>query len=237
MLSNPRIEGEKDMTTAYVTESEVGRILGTSFSGSTTPTATGVTALIESSDRFIEQYTHRKWGSSGSVIEFQNGTNRPRIYTNHPDIIRVWRVYEDTTGVGGSANWTRRYQGRGNDFIVYSEASCVDTSSSAVETGDNGYLYFHTNVPDTSKLNVKIVYEYGQPSTPQDIRDASALLTIMKVVRAKIFAGETGFLDEFAIGDAKYKYGKGGYGSVSTLMKEVMLILDARKKEWVFGMG
>ena len=119
------------MAGAYTTSTTVGYYMGTSFDGDSTPTENQITdVFVPAVEGYIDEYTDTSFKSSASVVEFHDVTGERKVYLNRPNIITVWRVHEDVSGIGNSPSWTRRFQGRGNDYIVYDD-----------ESGDHGAVH------------------------------------------------------------------------------------------------
>ena len=197
----------------YSTATAVGSLLGTTFSGTTDPTATEVNDVLSRVSAHIDRLTGRIW-TTATTTEYHDArssyelseTRFPyhkaasKFFLKRYPITSVQSVQENTSGLSGET-WTSRATGYGSDAIFYAEEGMVE---------------FIRNHPSAGHRNVKITYTYGETPTPDDVKYAAELLAASEVANMIRRASDQEGLKSVSIGNASYSFGD----------------LDRTTKEW-----
>lgn len=136
-----------------------------------------VIQLISGADREVERRTGRVW-SSQSTSEFITVTdeNNWEYFTRHYPHIAVDSVAENTAGITDTPVWVTRSAGGGNDYLT------TDRDKSL------GRIRYIDNLPAEGIDKLRINYQYGYATVPQEIKRLSVLFTVKELIMNPVFA-------------------------------------------------
>ena len=208
--------------------------MGTSFSGSTDPTATEVNDIIARVEDYIEAYTGRIW-SSATTTEYFDTIDETRLAYGNPiywpqEVQKTFFLanrpvisldsLEVNYGGLSSTDWRSLATGYAEDALFY---------------GDAGYVEFHNQAPSAGRKNVRIGYTYGISTTPNDIKYATELLAASEIANVIKRASDQEGLSSVSIGDASYDFGNLAE-QVKDFRQRALEILTARRRTVNVGM-
>ena len=190
----------------YTTSTNVGTVLGTTFSSTTDPTQTEVNNIIARVEDFIEKTTGRIWSAAttteyfdtfdetrlayGEAVYIPQDVQKTFFMSNRP-VISVDSLQVNYGGLS-STDWRSLATGYAEDALFY---------------GGEGYVWFHNQAPSPGRKNVKVTYTHGESPTPNDIAYATELLTAAEIANMIKRASDQEGLRSVSIGDASYDFG------------------------------
>lgn len=110
------------------------------------------------------------------------------ILKNRPVYSTV--ILQENDSVDGDAdNWKTRTQGRANDFVLYREG---------------GVILFVDNKPKNGHQNIRVTYNYGMTTVPEDIAELTTHYAVRKLFIGFGGGGETSGMREARMQNDKY---------------------------------
>ena len=177
----------------YTTVARVVTLLGwidenggrPTLDGSTIPTATEVTEMIEDAENEIERYCYTAWREVTVTNELHSS---PVIYSHRPRYGIYIQMNNRFIKTLSSASGDKIEVWQGNSYI---DLLADGVQGAGPDDGDfyidydKGMLWLYTNFPDFYRENtVKLTYRYGQSSIPNAIRRAATLLACAYCIEA-----------------------------------------------------
>lgn len=158
---------------AYVTYTDVGYFLGTTFTSGSTPSSTTVTSWIEESSDFIDQLLGFSYSSSSSqdlMVSVDNTSNIIWLADEYRPIISVTDLYRND-GSDWSPSWTILTEG--TDFLI------TDIQL--------GKIKFQRPIIGPKTYAIKIsTLTHGYSSVPSFIEELCTKMVSKKVIQAAI---------------------------------------------------
>jgi len=210
-------KGEK---MAYSTYSDVGKLLGMTFTSSSNPTNDTVASFITDADAFIDSFCGHDWNLHNDTVEYYDGIGYgPRaglIMLNHHPVISISQVeYWDGT------QWKNdTVEGKPNEYPT------MQTYEFYAERGE---IRFYKLRLDGLK-RYRVTYTWGYTTVPTYVKDLSASLAALAVIA--YLSGPQ--LQSYHVGDLRAEYPQDGpYGLQWKMLQEraqrLMFQLSARR--------
>ena len=169
----------------YCTPADVGSVLNTSFTDSTSPTFSLVTDMIARQDSWIDEVSGHTWLVNQSTEEqydaIGSGSRAGTILLRKRPILSVQKVeYWD----GGAKAWIPGMQGFPEETV---NAPLVGPSSSPRQA-DAFYVYpvegkiVWSKLRFDNRLRYRVSYTWGYVTVPEFVRDLSATLAAREIV-------------------------------------------------------
>jgi len=159
----------------YTSLANIENELGMSFTASTTPTSTTVTAWLTEIDSEIDVRTNTVWSSTAVSSEYYDYDGSGIMRLNQAPIIAVSELLMETNGINATtAGWGTLTEGRtsSGQFIVYK---------------DEAEIHFHgTPKPTPGFQNLCITYTHGYATTPTKIQRLATLIGSQRVINTVV---------------------------------------------------
>lgn len=110
------------------------------------------------------------------------------ILKNRP-VYSTITLQENVNADGDAADWKTRTQGRADDFVLYREG---------------GVVVFVDNKPKNGHQNIRVTYNYGMTSVPEDVAELCTHYTVRKLFIAYGGGGETSGMREARMQNDEY---------------------------------
>ena len=138
-----------------------------------------VTDLISGSDREIDRMTGRDWNSSSDVTEYISVEPEQTVFfTAQYPHLTVSAVAENLSAASDTPNWVTRSSGFGNDYLNSDEDKLY------------GRIRFVDNDPDSGTDKLKVIYQYGYTSVPQEIKRLAIMKSVKTMLQNPAFANK-----------------------------------------------
>ena len=171
------------MAVTYCTSAEVAKFMwandGADFSASTKPTKTAVEEAINRAESIIENATKHAWRNVSITNEYHNYLI-PSYAHRRPF---GWvRGRQPDRGVYLAHRAIRSFVSGTNKIEIWTGSAWVDIALDAngyTEGRDDDYwidyeggvIYFIDEAPAIGKKTVRVTYDYGESSVPEDIKE------------------------------------------------------------------
>jgi hypothetical protein len=171
----------------YCTPADVGSVLNTTFTDTTSPTFSLVTDMIARQDSWIDEVSGHNWLVNQSTEEpydaIGSGPRAGMILLRKRPVLSVQKVeYWD----GGVKAWIPGMQGYPEETASAPLVSAPGGLSP--RQVDSFYVYPNegqivwSKLRFDSRLRYRVSYSWGYPTVPEFIRDLSATLTAREIV-------------------------------------------------------
>jgi hypothetical protein len=154
----------------------VSAVISVDYNYADLPDST-VISMISSSDKLIEEVTGRKFTQQLGEVEYLNRENKQTdFYLRHYPVTILTSVECNTsTSITDVPSWSTSTVGLGNDYI----ANDRDL--------ELGRFRFIDNYPETGEDRIKVTYDWGYSSVPQNVKELSILLTMRTMMNSSVY--------------------------------------------------
>lgn len=200
------------------TISDVQALTQQTYSGSTTPTSTQVSAWITDISAEIEAWTGKKYASTTATAEKHSGNGTVYIMTKYYPILTISSLTVDgTTLIQNTDYW-----------IEDSNGGLIECAAQPIERAEGD---------SSGHENISITYTYGLSAIPAYVKQFCAYRVALQAVGAATMAGtSSGAVKSYSDGDVSIQYADGD-GIVAGLIRryEELKKLVPRKFEMKVG--